>query len=154
MNKKREEFIKNLLKNLNQKKSGLEEKINQAKKRMGKAESARTSWSDHTLTDIEEEIAIFNQQLKAVTSQIKEIESLSKQKIPSDKVAVGSLVTVEVGGEKQTFFLISSPVASLEQNLLSTHSPIGKALIGKKEGQAFTLPTPAGSLKVKILNVS
>jgi len=154
MNKKRGEFVKNLLKNLNQKKSGLEEKINQAKKRMGKAESARTSWSDHTLVDIEEEITILNQQLKAVTSQIKEIESLSKQKIPSDKVAVGSLVTVEVGGEKQTFFLISSPVASLEQNLLSTHSPIGKALIGKKEGQAFTLPTPAGSLKVKILNVS
>lgn len=141
MNHKREEFVKNLLKNLNQKKVGLEEKIARAKKRIGETEGPMQSWSSHAHADIEEGIAILNQQLNAVEVQIKEIESLSRQKIPSDKVAAGSLVTVETDDEKQTFFLVSSPVASFEEGLLSTQSPLGKALLGKKEGQTFTTST-------------
>lgn len=151
MNHKRKDFVKNLLKNLHQKKVGLEEKIARAKKRIGETEGPMQSWSSHAHADIEEGIVILNQQLNAVEVQIKEIESLSKQKIPSDKAAAGSLVTVEIDDEKQTFFLVSSPVASFEECLLSTHSPIGKALIGKKEGQTFIIST---GLKVKVLKVN
>ena len=155
MNQTRQDLITNLLDKLGQKKSRLEIKIAQAGKRMRKAAAReKASWSDHSIRDAEEEIAILTQQLKTTEAQIKEIKSLSKQKTSSDRAALGSVITIEIDGEKQTFLLIGSPMANFEQGILSTQSPLGKALIGKKGGQNFTISTPTGSLEVKVLGVS
>lgn len=154
MNPQRNKFLEKLINQLNKKKSGLEEKIAQAKKRMSEAEGPMQSWSDHTQADIEEEIAILIQQHKTIESQIKEIKGLFQQKIPSGEAALGSIVAVEIDGERDTFFLINSQIANFEQGLLSIQSPLGKTLVGKKEGQNFALPAPTAPLKVKVLKVN
>ncbi|MBE6553699.1 MAG: hypothetical protein E7666_05080, partial [Ruminococcaceae bacterium] len=43
---------------------------------------------------------------------------------------------------------------STDGRLISDQSPIGAALIGKKEGDEFEVETPAGSLKMKVLAVT
>lgn len=153
MDPDKKSFLKNLVSQLDKKGRALEKKITQAKKRMGKAESARASWSDHTLTDIEDEISILSQQLRTNQAQLKEIQGFQEQKTSSDKVTPGSLVTVEIDSEKQTLLVISSPVGSFEQGLLSLQSPLGKTLADKKTDQSFTVPTPVEPLKVKVLKV-
>ena len=153
MDPDKEKFLKTLINQLKKKQAGLEKKITQAKKRTGKAESARTSWSDHTLTDIEDEISIFSQQLKTVQAQLKEIQGFQDQKVPLKKVVPGSLIGVDIDGEKQTLLIVRSPVGSFEQGLLSTQSPLGKTLVDKKANQSFTVSTPVEPLKVKLLRV-
>lgn len=153
METEKEKFLKNLTSQLNKKKRVLEEKITQAGLRRGQAESARASWSDHTLTDIEEEVAILTQQLRTTQAQLKEIQGFLKQKTSFRQVVPGSLVMIAVDGEKQTLLVTNSPVGSFEQGLLSTQSPLGQALLNKEASQAFTLPTPIEPLKVKLLGV-
>lgn len=154
MNQKYESFLKGFLDNLTKKKSVFEEKIAQAKKKMAQAaKREQGSWSDHSIRDAEEGIALLIQHLKTVEDQIKEIKSFSRSKISSDKIALGSMVTAEIDGKKQTFVLVGSPVGNLEEGFLSIQSPIGKALVGKKEGQRFTVPLQTGSLEVKVVKL-
>jgi transcription elongation factor GreA len=154
MNSQRDSFIKNLIDQLGQKKSILGEKLTQAKKKMiTAAEREKGSWSDHSMRDAEEEVAILTQQLEKVKGQIKEIENLSRKKITPNKVGQGSIVTAKINGEKQTFFLINSQVADQKIGLLSTQSLIGKALVGKKESQRFTVHLQTGSFEIKIIKL-
>lgn len=150
----KEGFFKNLINCLDQKRRDLEGKINQAKKRIGKAESARASWSDHTLTDIEDEISILTQQRNTVEAQLKEIRAFQSQPSSSDRVIPGSLVTIELEGEKQTLLVVNSSAGSFEQGLLSAQSPLGKGIVGKGSNQSFTVPTPVEPLKVRILKIA
>lgn len=155
MEQKRLVFIKNLLDNLSQKRLVIEGKMAQTKRQMIEAaEREKASWSDHSIRDAEEGLALLMEQLKTLKSQIEETESLSRQKISSRKeVALGNIVTVKIEEEKQTLLLINSPAADFGQGFLSAQSPIGKALIGVKKNQKVTIPTPSGYLRIKVLEI-
>lgn len=141
---------KSLITRLMKKEDWLEKKIAQAKRKMGKVEGPMQSWSSHAQTDIKGELHLLLQQLKTVKGQLHEVRKRTNPKPKQKTVTAGSIVTIEIDDEKKTFLLIDSPSGSPEQSLLSTQSPIGKALIGKKEGQSFTISTPTGPLKIKI----
>lgn len=71
-----------------------------------------------------------------------------------DTVGVGSTVTVQEGDRSpETFHVVGSKEAEPTENKISHASPIGKALINRKEGDAVTVETPGGKLELKILKV-
>ena len=154
MDSDREKFIQKLIRQLKKKKEGLKEKIAAARIRTSQAESARTSWSDHTLTDIEEEISILTQQKNTVKAQLEEIQAFLASPSSPDRAVPGSLVTIEIDGEKETLLIVRAAVGSFEDGLLSTQSPLGKALVNQKTGQDLTAPTPTKPLSVKLLKVA
>ena len=70
----------------------------------------------------------------------------------SDTVVVGSVVTVQKAGSRTSieYEIVGSAEADMLANKLSNESPLGQAMLGKKEGDAFVLTTPNGEVKYTI----
>ena len=69
---------------------------------------------------------------------------------------VGSEVELrdETSGTTRTYRLVGSTEADLAQGRLSADSPIGRAAIGKREGDAFEVDTPRGRKRYAVLKVA
>lgn len=68
-------------------------------------------------------------------------------------VQVGSKVTVESDGEKETYSIVGEEEANPIEKRLSFKSPLGQALINKPKGATVEIRTQKGSIKYKILNI-
>jgi transcription elongation factor GreA len=90
-------------------------------------------------------------------SQLKErLSSLSlvdMTRIPRDRVGFGSEVKVlDIDKDEETRYkLVISEESDFTKGLISTGSPIGKALLGKRVGDEVTIPIPGGVRKMEIL---
>ena len=72
----------------------------------------------------------------------------------SDTVALGSRVTVvEDGFDPETYTIVGSAEANPGDGRISNESPLGKALIGRKEGDTVAFETPGGQVKMKLLSI-
>jgi len=93
--------------------------------------------------------------------KIAELEDLVRSSAIIEKtgnntggVRVGSKVTVKKGGEKRIFTIVGSNESKPVEGLISNESPIGQALIGKKEGDKVVVTTPNGTtVEYSILSV-
>lgn len=89
-------------------------------------------------------------------------ETLSKARVidskdlPTDKIYILSKVLVKdmKSGKKIEYQLVSPEEADFEANKLSTTSPIGKGLMGKKVGDVAEIKVPAGTLKYEVIEIS
>lgn len=91
-------------------------------------------------------------ELENTLSNVRLIEN---EKIPHDKIYIGAIVTLEDldNDEVLTYMLVSPEEASYEENKISVFSPIGKALLGHKEGEKLEIKVPAGTLKYKVKKI-
>ena len=95
-----------------------------------------------------------------IEGRIQEIEYLLKyaeiveNSRRSSEIAMGSTVSVEMEGEKLTYEIVGSTEANPSQGKISSESPIGSVLIGRKSGEKVTAATPGGKLELKILKVA
>ena len=65
-------------------------------------------------------------------------------------VAVGSKVTVDFDGDEEVYTLVGAIEAKPSQGLISTESPIGRELVGKRAGDTATVQTPGGASRLTI----
>ena len=73
---------------------------------------------------------------------------------PEGKVAFGSTVTLREDGEGTVVYQLVMPEdADAGKGLISTASPIGRALLGKEEGDEVTVPTPNGQRAFELLKL-
>lgn len=92
------------------------------------------------------------QELEAVTSRA---EIIDIRTLKSDTVKFGATVTVvdEDTEEELTYQIVSEYEADINRKLISLTAPIGRALIGKKEGQSVEVQSPKGMRNYEILKV-
>lgn len=92
------------------------------------------------------------QELEAVTSRAEVIDIKT---LKSDTVKFGATVTVvdEETEEELTYQIVSEYEADINRKLISLTAPIGRALIGKKEGQSVEVQSPKGMRNYEILKV-
>jgi transcription elongation factor GreA len=85
-----------------------------------------------------------------------ELAMVNLANIPHNKVGFGSTVVVfdSTKDEKITYKLVTSEESDVTKGLISTTSPIGRALIGKEVGDTATVVTPNGKRELEILNLS
>ena len=74
----------------------------------------------------------------------------------TSKVMILSKVTIKnkKNGASVTYMLVSEEEADLKAGKISTQSPIGKGLLGKKQGEIAMIKTPAGDVAFEIVNIS
>lgn len=72
----------------------------------------------------------------------------------AETIRVGSRVETERDGKKICFTIVGSSEAKPADGFISNLSPIGKALIGKKTGDAFTVETPGGKATYKVVSIT
>lgn len=77
-------------------------------------------------------------------------------KIPRDAVGLGSTVLVfDVGKNVEVEYnLVTSEEADVPAGKISTTSPIGRSLLGKKEGDVAEVRTPGGLKEFEILKLT
>lgn len=92
--------------------------------------------------------------------RIQELQTILRSAVVMDGAAlggaavVGSRVTVQEKGEDpETFILVGAKEADPRAGKISHESPIGKALMGKREGDTAKAETPGGSIVFKVLKV-
>ncbi|MDH3627590.1 MAG: transcription elongation factor GreA [Acidobacteriota bacterium] len=97
--------------------------------------------------------------VRARIGQLRErlsaVSSLTVSAIPEGKVGLGSTLTVEDldTQEESTYQLVFPELADLDKGLLSVASPIGKALLGKEEGDEVEIQIPSGLKRMEILEL-
>ncbi|MBI4294725.1 MAG: transcription elongation factor GreA [Chloroflexi bacterium] len=70
------------------------------------------------------------------------------------RVEMGSLVTVATeDGKQEQYVIVGSTEANPSQGKISNESPVGRALMGKQEGDKVKVEVPAGVFKLKILKI-
>lgn len=93
--------------------------------------------------------------------KIQELEYLLKYAIivedtgeKREVVDLGAKVTVqEEDYPPETFHLVGAKEADPPSGRISNESPIGVALMGKREGEEVTATTPGGEVHLKILKI-
>jgi transcription elongation factor GreA len=84
--------------------------------------------------------------LGQIQSQLRNLAMIDLNSLPKDRVGLGSTVGLyETTTEKEvTYELVIPEEADLSKGMISVGSPIGKALVGRKEGDEVTIRIPAG----------
>jgi|TARA_B110000003_G_scaffold20324_1_gene19752 transcription elongation factor GreA len=96
-----------------------------------------------------------------IEGRIKELEaSLSKAEVIDPTTLSGSikfgatiLLLDDENEKKQTFQIVGSTEADIENGLLNIQSPLARALIGKEIGDSVEVKTPGGTRDYEILDV-
>jgi transcription elongation factor GreA len=77
--------------------------------------------------------------------RVGEIEMINLDRIPRDRAGFGSTVHVRIEtGESVVYQLVMPEDADAERGMISTSSPIGRAILNKEEGDDITVATPSG----------
>lgn len=99
---------------------------------------------------------LVNARLGQLKKRMSELALVNLTNIPKDCVAFGSRVRVFDSSKEIEieYKLVTSEEADVTKGLISTTSPIGKALMGKKVGDTATVVTPNGRREMEILTLT
>ena len=90
-------------------------------------------------------------QISLLKKRVSEIALINVDRIPTDRVGFGSTVhVIESKGETLVFQLVMPEDADATKGLISTTSPIGRALLNKEVGDGVKVVTPGGTRQFEI----
>jgi transcription elongation factor GreA len=94
--------------------------------------------------------------LAQLKERLASLSMVDMTRIPRDRVGFGSEVKVlDIDKDEETRYkLVLSEESDVSKGLISTGSPIGKALLGKRVGDEVTVPIPGGVRKMEILELT
>jgi transcription elongation factor GreA len=97
-----------------------------------------------------------NARLNQLKKRLAELAMVDFSKIPLGKVGLGSKVVVmdTKRDEEVTYKLVTSEEADAANGKISTTSPIGRALLGKEEGDVVKVQSPGGQKELEILKLT
>ena len=97
-----------------------------------------------------------NARLGQLKARMGELALVNLSNIPKDKIAFGSTVVVfdTTKNEEITYKLVTSEESDVNQGLISTTSPIGRGLVGKRVGDIAAIVTPNGKRELEILKLT
>ena len=93
--------------------------------------------------------------LQQLRKRLADLSLMNLSKIPHDRVGYGSRVTLldAEKGDKLTYRLVTAEESDVAQGLISTTSPIGRALLGKQQGDIVNVATPAGARTFEVVRL-
>lgn len=123
-----------------------------AVERLHKARSMGDLSENSEYTAAKEELAFVDGRILEIEEILKNVEIVENH-LSSNKIELGTSVTVEVNGKKELFQIVGEFEADPMSKKLSHTSPIGQALLGKKRGEWIEVEVPAGKIKYKIVEI-
>jgi transcription elongation factor GreA len=97
-----------------------------------------------------------NARLGQLKTRLAALSMVDLSRIPRDRVGLGSTVVVLdcQKDEEATFKLVISEETDVARGLISTSSPIGRGLLGKKAGDAVRIEIPGGVREFEIVRLA
>lgn len=124
------------------------QKIREAREQGDLSENAEYDAAKDEQRDIETRI----EQIEKI---LKNAEVVVEEEVDLDKINIGCRVRILdlEYNEEFEYKLVGSTEANSLKGKISNESPVGKALIGKKEDDVVEVETQAGLLKYKVLEI-
>ena len=86
-----------------------------------------------------------NARIAMLKRRVAEISMMNMDRIPHGKAGFGSTVTIREKDQELVYQLVMPEDANVDVGLISTASPIGRALLNKEEGDEVSVKTPNGA---------
>ena len=105
------------------------------------------------------EQAIMESRIADITVTIKNAKIIGDDELSNEQIHIGSTVEVEIAmpngvKAKKEYKIVGSNEASPMEGRISDESAVGKALLGRKQGEIVDVEVPAGVMKYEILSIS
>lgn len=101
-----------------------------------------------------EEQAFLEGRIQELSQILSNVQIIEEKKTDKGIADIGSHVTIqEEDFDPETYHIVGPKEADPVNARISHESPIGRALIGHREGETVTAETPNGSLKLKIIKI-
>ena len=99
---------------------------------------------------------VVNARLGQLRARLRELSMIDMSRLPRDRVGLGSTVVVldTKKDEEITYKLVTSEEADVSKGQISTTSPIGRALLGKRVGDEVRFQIPDGMREFEILQLT
>jgi transcription elongation factor GreA len=93
--------------------------------------------------------------LSQLRSRLTKLSHIDLTKIPKGRVGLGSRVTVKdvATGRNEEWELVIPDAMDIDRGHISVSSPLGRGLVDKEIGDVATVQLPAGTRKLKILEL-
>jgi transcription elongation factor GreA len=93
-----------------------------------------------------------NARLGQLRKRLAELSLVNLNNIPRDRAAYGSIVILRDldKDEDIEYHLVTSEEADVAKGLISTSSPIGKGILGKRPGDEVKIQTPGGAKEFEV----
>jgi transcription elongation factor GreA len=96
-----------------------------------------------------------NARLNQLQGRLRELSMVDMSSIPRDRVGLGSTVKVlDVDkDEMMSYTMVTSEDVDVSKGMISTTSPIGRGLLGKKVGDTVKIQVPGGAREMEIMEL-
>ena len=74
--------------------------------------------------------------------------------VAGSRVGLGSVVTVDDDGETVTYTIVGADESDPARGRISSSSPVGRAFVGRNDGDDVVVATPAGERRYEILEIA
>ena len=105
---------------------------------------------------LQSEQQYYEREVRRLTLVLDAAEIISAEDISDEEIGIGSsfiLQDLEIM-ESGSFTLVSSAEVDLHNGKISVVSPVGKALIGKREGDEIAVDLPAGKVHFHVIAIN
>ncbi|HET6437933.1 MAG TPA: transcription elongation factor GreB [Anaeromyxobacter sp.] len=113
-----------------------------------RSENAEYIYGKRKLRELDRRLRFLSERLDALTV-------MEPRPDPGGRAFFGAWVTVEdeQGGER-TYRLVGPDEFDVGAGLISVEAPFGRALLGRREGDAVVVERPAGKVELTVLRVT
>ncbi|MGI8618711.1 MAG: GreA/GreB family elongation factor [Gemmatimonadaceae bacterium] len=93
--------------------------------------------------------------LGQLRQRLSKLSQIDVAQIPTDKVGLGSEITVEdeKTGERERYSLVFGDAVEFQEGHVTMSSPIGLAVVGKALGEVAVLKLPAGVRRLRVVDL-
>lgn len=118
-------------------------------------EHGEFSSEDTELESLKSELAYVEARIQELRNVLQNAIIVREADIPTDRVGVGSVVTIEeVGtGVRKQFRVVGAMEADPEHQKLSYQAPVVRPLIGHQEGDEVEVTLPRGTVRYRIVKI-
>jgi transcription elongation factor GreA len=98
----------------------------------------------------------YEREVRRLASVLEVAEILPEDQISKDRIGIGSSFILQdlTLQESGTFALVSAVEVDLDNGKISAASPVGKLLLGKREGDEVTAELPWGTSKFRVIAIN
>lgn len=95
-----------------------------------------------------------DRRLRFLKKRLDSLVVVERNQVASDTVVFGAKVTVEdENGEHLSYTLVGPDEIDLPRRCISIHSPVGKALLGKRVDDHITVRRPKGDAEFRVVKI-
>jgi transcription elongation factor GreB len=95
-----------------------------------------------------------DRRVRFLSKRLEEIRVVSEPPTDPKRVFFGAWVTIEDDdGTQKTYRIVGADESDLERGYISIDSPVARGLLGKRDGDTFTVRVPKGDVEYTIVRV-